>query len=135
MKAISLWQPWASMVALGHKKHETRSYVLRHRGPLLIHAGKQFRPSQEIYAQTLRDRGWLTGDLPLGALIAQVDVLDCIPAHWVDADRTDEALGLFSTGRYAWLLGNVQRFEPFPYRGRQGFFNVEDSEWTRTTLA
>lgn len=34
MKAIRLWQPWASLIALGHKTIETRSWPTKYRGPL-----------------------------------------------------------------------------------------------------
>ncbi len=38
MKAITLWQPWASLVAIGAKTIETRSWATSYRGPLAIHA-------------------------------------------------------------------------------------------------
>jgi hypothetical protein len=38
MKALSLTQPWASLVVAGAKKLETRSWPTYYRGPLLIHA-------------------------------------------------------------------------------------------------
>lgn len=41
MKALSLWQPWASLWACGAKKYETRSWATKYRGPIAIHAGKQ----------------------------------------------------------------------------------------------
>jgi hypothetical protein len=41
MKVISILQPWASLVALGHKKIETRSWNTKYRGELLIHASKK----------------------------------------------------------------------------------------------
>lgn len=45
MKVISLRQPWALLVVLGHKKIETRSWKTTYRGDLLIHASqKEFRP-------------------------------------------------------------------------------------------
>lgn len=40
MKAITLWQPWASLLAYGVKKYETRSWPTKYRGPIAIHAGK-----------------------------------------------------------------------------------------------
>lgn len=40
MKAISLQQPWATMVAIGAKSIETRSWYTSYRGPLAIHASK-----------------------------------------------------------------------------------------------
>lgn len=46
MKAISLWQPWASAIAFGSKRVETRSWTTRYRGPLAIHAGKRFQNNE-----------------------------------------------------------------------------------------
>lgn len=43
MKAISLYQPWATLVAIGEKKIETRSWRTDYRGPLAIHASKNDR--------------------------------------------------------------------------------------------
>ena len=40
MKAISLWQPWASLIAYGAKRVETRAWATRYRGPIAIHAAK-----------------------------------------------------------------------------------------------
>ena len=39
VRAISLWQPWATLIANGHKRYETRAWRTAYRGPLLIHAG------------------------------------------------------------------------------------------------
>lgn len=39
MKALTLHQPWATLVALGIKTVETRSWYTPYRGPLAIHAG------------------------------------------------------------------------------------------------
>ena len=41
MKALSLWQPWASLIAAGVKRFETRHWETRHRGPIAIHAAKR----------------------------------------------------------------------------------------------
>jgi hypothetical protein len=40
MKAITIWQPWASLIAIGAKKYETRSWATRYTGPIAIHAAK-----------------------------------------------------------------------------------------------
>lgn len=40
VKALSLWQPWASLWAAGVKPYETRDWATKYRGPLLIHAAK-----------------------------------------------------------------------------------------------
>ena len=40
IKAISLWQPWANLIAVGAKKYETRSWKTNYRGALLICASR-----------------------------------------------------------------------------------------------
>ncbi len=40
MKAITIWQPWASLIACGAKKYETRSWATNYRGPIAIHAAR-----------------------------------------------------------------------------------------------
>jgi hypothetical protein len=42
MKALSLWQPWATLIALKKKQIETRSWRTTYRGPLAIHAAKSY---------------------------------------------------------------------------------------------
>lgn len=91
MKALSLWQPWASAIALGAKRVETRSWETLYRGPLLIHAAKR-RPVYELLAlnsnwtwlAVLRPLGKRMGDnlrieerLQFGALIAVADLVAC----------------------------------------------------------
>lgn len=42
MKAITTWQPHASLIAIGAKPIESRSWRTQYRGPLAIHAAKRF---------------------------------------------------------------------------------------------
>ena len=39
MKVLTLKQPWATLVAEGIKKYEFRSWKIKYRGKVLIHAG------------------------------------------------------------------------------------------------
>lgn len=48
MKALTLTQPWASLVALGAKRLETRSWATTYRGPLAIHAAKAYNTDDMI---------------------------------------------------------------------------------------
>lgn len=38
MKALTIWQPWASLIACGVKRYETRSWPTKYRGSIAIHA-------------------------------------------------------------------------------------------------
>jgi activating signal cointegrator 1 len=91
MKAITILQPYASLIAYGQKKIETRSWSTKYRGPLAIHAGlgKQHIDlcrqqlfwanlwPYEIAAQySLQER--IDKFLPLGAVIAIAELVDCL---------------------------------------------------------
>lgn len=129
MRAISLWQPWASAIPLGLKHVETRHWSTPYRGPLAIHAARRWDRQQREFASVERALGRLPKRLPLGAIVA-VAVL-------ADVRRTDELktqvsaveriYGDFSPGRFGWMLVEVRALaEPIPYLGRQGFFSVPD---------
>ncbi len=98
MKAITLWQPWATLVALGAKKLETRPWHTNYRGPLAIHAAKHFRRedkalcANEPFYSTLRSAGITQfSELPLGAVVAVAELtttLYLLPPgkHWLDPE-------------------------------------------------
>ncbi|MFL0196977.1 ASCH domain-containing protein [Clostridium sp. WILCCON 0269] len=49
MKTLTLIQPWASLIALGEKKIETRSWRTNYHGELFIHAGKSIYKEAWLY--------------------------------------------------------------------------------------
>lgn len=55
MKAITVWQPWASLLVSGRKRYETRSWATSYRGPIAIHAAK--RPVRQTIDALVADRG------------------------------------------------------------------------------
>lgn len=126
MKAISLWQPWATAMALGVKTIETRSWFTRHRGDLLICAGT--RKPQNWERELLTTVFGKEVELPLGRALCIVELYDCVPAHTVElilTGRGEHLLGDFTEGRYAWLTRNLRKLASFPVVGRQGLFNVD----------
>ena len=50
MKAITLWQPWASLLACGAKEFETRSWATSYRGPIAIHAAARIFDTRDLPA-------------------------------------------------------------------------------------
>src|SRR5437764_10588997 len=84
-KAISLWQPWASLWCSKRKVHETRHWRCSHRGWLLVHAAKRFETVELddqlrlILDDEFGDK-WAE-DLPTGALIGMVNVVNCLPTQ------------------------------------------------------
>jgi activating signal cointegrator 1 len=132
IKAISMWQPWGSLWLSPNKLHETRHWATKHRGPLLVHAAKKFvKDVDPELLEILRDEfgGHWAMDLPSGALIGVVDLIDVVPTEKLYMggfmDVEDMACGDFSAGRFGWRRGSYRRFpQPIPYRGRQTIFDV-----------
>src|SRR5690242_8554312 len=53
IKAISLWQPWASLMAIEAKRNETRGKPWKYQGDVAIHAAKLYwRENVPEYAIT-----------------------------------------------------------------------------------
>jgi hypothetical protein len=128
IKAISLWEPWATLIALGKKRYETRSWKTFYRGPLLICAAKKKLPFIEI-ASLLHSFQLTIDDLHYGRAIAIVDLAVIFTTDYIhDAiDAIEKKVGDFSSGRYAWKLDNVRKFEKPPWiRGKQGLFDAPD---------
>lgn len=135
MKAISLWQPWASLWLTDAKVHETRHWPTSHRGWLVVHAAK--RKIDDFSGDRLDDicdslwgHHWGL-ELPLGALIGRVRLVGCTRTNDMPIGHrhTDDfACGNFLNGRYAWQRAAFEVFaEPIPYRGQQGMFEVPDN--------
>lgn len=131
MRCISLWQPWASAIALGLKGIETRGFETKVRGRLAIHAAKRWSQPQQQFAGARRRAGELLPyPMPLGKIVATAVLYDVVPtAMLLAAGVTDleRMYGDYSPGRFGWLLRDVVALEqPIPWIGKQGFFNVPD---------
>lgn len=155
MKALSLWQPWATAIALGSKRVETRSWKTDYRGPIAIHAAKHcvkqemddlcfenywigaLHLESEIFETEVRiDLDRFLFGMPFGSIVAVCRLVDCKETE--DFDQTEclqgempfmwceEDLGDFSPGRFGWMFEDIRRIvKPIPYRGQQGLFDVE----------
>lgn len=134
MKCISLWQPWASLIAVGAKKIETRSWTTSYRGVLAIHAAKVFnRESRDFWmtSRFVRARveqfNALSPDVPLGAFVAVCRLADVKTAFQLSGTlgAEEEALGNYGIGRYGWILEDVQPLSPpVPAKGAQGLWSI-----------
>jgi len=172
IRALTIRQPWASLIAAGVKTIETRSWSTSYRGPLLIHAGKATEDMEDLMRprwrglarpddeQAVVDATAAAGfscmaELPLGAVVAVAELVDVLPmgclsgdtfppeygpGGWLRAEgliagtpsfwatEQEQALGDFTPGRYAWLLGNVRPLpESIPAKGRQGLWRPDSS--------
>ena len=138
IRAISLWEPWASLMAVGAKRFETRSWATRHRGPLLICAARRWSRDQADFLAagfvqralrgSLCPGGTVRRDhLQCGNAVAIVELVEWWSTDWpIPVAINESRLGDYSRGRFAWETTNLQRIVyPFPVRGRRGLFGVE----------
>lgn len=112
MEAISVYQPWASLIALGDKTIEARAWPTKHRGELLICASARDCPLEAGVVA------------PGGYALAVVDLVEVRPFTRRDLDAA--CLGEMSRpAGFAWVLANAREIEPFAVKGRQRLFDVE----------
>mgnify|MGYP001448991868 CR=1 FL=1 len=146
MKAITLWQPWASLVAVGAKRYETRSWpapkTLRVGDLLAIHAaGRSYDISEiDTDGKLLRAcqtrRVWPLIALPHGEVVAICRFGGCHRTGLLAPDEEEQVVGDWSPGRYAWLLERVCRLAPtIPARGYQGLWDWEPPSELREQLS
>lgn len=170
MKVLSLTQPYATLIAIGAKRIETRSWATPYRGPLAIHAAQGLGPvggkrglldliEQEPFWSTLRgayavqlgderhypgDAETIANEMPLGALVAMCELVDCAPTanvgapnattatwrrddHWWLLTDQERAFGDYSAGRWVWLLSNIRALpKPIPARGALGLWEWQE---------
>ena len=126
MMALTLWQPWASLVSVGAKRVETRSWSVDYRGSLAIHASANADQLHlalvEPYRSALVAGGLDPARLPLGCVVATCFLSAVLP---VDSglpalSAQEVAFGDYSAGRYAWFLAELRRLlMPISAAGRQ----------------
>jgi hypothetical protein len=134
MKTLSLLQPWASLVILGAKKIETRSWRTAHRGDLLIHASLGKKGGVLVNEAPFKKYIPDFRQLPFGAIIGKVHLDDVVPVEsllYSDAmlnhlTLEEKAFGDYSKGRYAWILSEPEPFDKIiPIRGTLGLWQFE----------
>lgn len=131
IRCVSLWQPWASLIAVGLKHVETRSWpapktILGQR--IGIHAAKTPKglivaaQQKELWDMCLESLPWdAAGDLPRGFIVATAVVESCFPTDVLQPDL----YGDYSPGRFGWMLTGIEVLpKPVPAKGRQGIFSA-----------
>jgi hypothetical protein len=145
MKVITVWQPWAQLLAEGKKYEETRSWKTNYRGEILIHAAMKCPLDGLLMMMSAETRHLVFKALgrteevvnwketfPTGAIIGKAKLTDCrlIDENYNEFVRTlcpaEYAFGDFTVGRYAWVMEEAVLFnKPIPAAGKQGLWNWE----------
>lgn len=134
--AISLWQPWASLIFTGDKKHETRAYVfpLKYAGErIAIHAAKALPKERDVNLglSLLCERefgGNWRSQVPRGAIIGTIRLTNTILiTERTCPDIADKLAGDWTPGRFAWAFEEpIKLRDPVPWKGKQGWFFIDE---------
>ena len=132
MLALSIRQPWASLILKAGKDIENRDWPTKVRGRILVHAAKGMtrdehedaidfavsainsRPLGLEKKTTLRALGFAHDALQRGGIIGSVEIVDCVR-------HSDSP---WFVGRYGFVLRDPQPLPFTPWRGQLGFFDV-----------
>ena len=140
MRALTVCQPYATLILEGSKRVENRTWETKYRGRMYIHAG--------------RDRSWLSiqdrdgvewemaadrpvDRLPFGAVVGMATLVDCVPMDEIEAGKYDEKYPWLSThehaiGPWCWIFAERPTpLGPWPWKGRQGLFDINPIELER----
>lgn len=118
MKTISLKQPWASLVAIGKKTIETRTWKTDYQGPLLIVSSKTI--DKNFHLSNLAE---VLFEIPFGKALAVVSLVNCRPMRKEDEEA---AMCPFNPDLYVWILKDIRRIKkPFPVKGQLGIYEVD----------
>ncbi len=117
MKALSIRQPWASMIILGHKPVENRNWQCKHRGALLIHASKNWDQDGAdwiTYRFPKLEKEVLKSKYQRGGIIGSVVMTACMPrfnSPWF-------------FGKWGFVFIDPKPLEFRPYPGQLNIFEV-----------
>ena len=103
MKALSVKQPWANLIAFGKKTIETRTWSTKYRGPILVISSAK----PDIY--------------PSGHAVTIVDIIGC--REMTEEDENAACCKVYPKAK-SWLLDNIRPIKPVPMKGALSIFNV-----------
>lgn len=125
MKALTIKQPWASLIVNGYKEYEFRSWKINYRGKILIHAGMRL---EKAIAESYKEYNL---NYTMGAIIGEAELVDCILVDDCFNKKLNKANPLVygrsdHVGVYAWKLANIKKYkEPIFIKGKLGLWNYE----------
>ena len=125
MKVLTIKEPWASLIIIGYKKYEFRSWKTNYRGKILIHAG------MTLEKEELKKFKEYNIECSKGAIIGEAEITDCILVDKKFNDKLSEIDYLVYKkdkyiSKYAWKLENIKKYDtPIYIKGKLGLWNYE----------
>ena len=127
MKAITIKQPFASLIAAGLKEYEFRTWKTKYRGEILIHAGKG------VDKKAMKKFASYGLEYPSGCIIAKVNLVDCIKVddnfrkilYKKNAEVYSGIINHPEWEGYGFQMNNIKKIEPIPVKGRLSIWEYD----------
>lgn len=157
MKALSIKQPWASLIAHGIKDIENRTWKTHFRGRIYIHASAKWvgklnkddetyggiysdeqwdyiRKNYPLFLESLLQRKTTNHQLKVSAIIGEVDIIDCVINHcsiWAESTATtQDGKEIVEKPIYNWVLANPVLYDKpiLNVKGKLSFWEFEPNK-------
>ena len=122
MQALSIKQPWANLIVSQKKTIEVRRWSTNYRGDLLIHVSISIDKSAKYMFDSIDCK-------PLGVIIAiakleNIKIYNTLSEFNQDYSKHLNPINLYQKGLFGFMLSNVCKIIPIPYKGSQKIFNT-----------
>lgn len=121
LPVLSIRQPWAWLIANGHKDIENRSWPTKFRGKFLIHAGKKFDEDFEPADERVLGEEMgiiLPNKFDFGGIVGMAEITDCVK----------ESNSPWFFGEYGFVIKNAEPLPFYPCKGQLGFFFIKQGD-------
>jgi len=131
MRVLTIKEPFATLISLGIKTTETRSWRTNYRGEIYIHAGIK-KPDYSYKSDDFKKIADQYQYDKLGHIICKCKLVDCIEMteeyieNMKKNNYTDYICGGYEIGRFAWILEDVELIEPIFVKGRLGIWHYNE---------
>lgn len=119
--ALSIRQPWAWLIVMGHKTIENRTKASHRRSEIYIHASATMTKADyesADYFLHIRKIDIVIPrfeDLPRGGIVGSASLVDCV----------QESSNQWFTGPYGWVMANAKPLPFQKFKGALNFFLVD----------
>ena len=125
MKVLTVKQPWATLLALGLKEYEFRSWKTNYRGKVLIHAGESIdKEAMERFKE-------LNLEYPTKKVVGEVIIEDCLlldkELNKKIISKNNIVYGTKEREGYAWKVSHAKEIKSNKeVKGKLGLWNIDD---------
>ncbi len=125
MKVLTVKQPWATLLVLGLKEYEFRSWKTNYRGKVLIHAG------ESIDKEALDRFKELNLEYPTKKVVGEVVIEDCLlldkELNRKIISENNIVYGTKEREGYAWKVSHAKEIKSNKeVKGKLGLWNIDD---------